>query len=378
MKREELGFILVIAAGMSTCLGAAAVYNSYLIQLSNRKILGCALGLSGGVMLYVSFIEIFIKSVHGFQDAGISERRAYLFATLCFFGGIFIMKLIDRLVHYLDPYDISHGDFEFEVIENPPDEITAIKPSDDCVDKLIHEELEKIGDVELGQVPAEHQTVMSQQSEMSQIAKLTMTETEEKCDEHSFNRNEMGLDEIVLVTDHLTPHIEHHHHHEHGRRKITKKELHERLNHMGMMTALAIGLHNFPEGLATFVATINDPTVGAALAVAIAIHNIPEGLCVAIPIYYASEDRHKAFLLAFISGISEVLGAFLGWIILSDIFDNVVYGTLFGLVAGMMVNICIYQLIPTAHRYDPQDIYVSNSIVVGMMIMAISLVAFMY
>ena len=367
MKKEELGFILVIAAGMSTCIGAAAVYNSHLIQLSNKKILGCALGLSGGVMLYVSFVEIFVKASHALQDAGYSEKRSYLFATLCFFGGIFIMKVIDKIVHALDPYDISHGDFEFEVVEEEPvDETSKVKE----VDTLIKDsESDIVGDVELGNVVVDC-SLKSQGSDTSLLAKQTMAETEEKCEESSLIRDPAVIKEVIQTEE------EHTHHH--GKHKITKKELHERLNHMGIMTALAIGLHNFPEGLATFVATINDPTVGAALAVAIAIHNIPEGLCVAIPIYYASEDRHKAFLLAFISGISEILGAFLGWIILSDVFSSVVYGILFGIVAGMMVNICIFQLLPTAHRYDPQDVYVSNSIVVGMMVMAASLVAFMY
>merc|ERR1712072_176356 len=81
-----------------------------------------------------------------------------------------------------------------------------------------------------------------------------------------------------------------------------------KLQKMGLMTALAIGIHNFPEGLATFVATLHDPNVGAALAVAIGIHNIPEGLCVSIPIYYSTGSRTKALAWALLSGISEPIG----------------------------------------------------------------------
>merc|ERR1711934_258017 len=102
---------------------------------------------------------------------------------------------------------------------------------------------------------------------------------------------------------------------------------------MGMMTALAIGIHNFPEGLATFVATLDDPAVGASLAIAIAIHNIPEGLCVSIPIYFATGDRWKAFRWALLSGVSEIVGALLGWALLKDHFDNLLYGIVFGLAA---------------------------------------------
>lgn len=152
----------------------------------------------------------------------------------------------------------------------------------------------------------------------------------------------------------------------------------EKLVRMGVMTAVAIGIHNFPEGLATFVAALSDPSVGLALAVAIAIHNIPEGLCVAIPVYYATGNRWKAFGWALLSGISEPIGAGLGWLILKDIMSELVYGILFGVVAGMMVNITLHELIPTAVRYDPADKVTTNSIIVGMAIMALSLILFLY
>jgi ZIP family zinc transporter len=151
-----------------------------------------------------------------------------------------------------------------------------------------------------------------------------------------------------------------------------------KLKKMGVMTALAIALHNLPEGLATFVAAMDDPVVGAALAIAIALHNIPEGICVSVPIYFSTGDRHKAFGWAFLSGISELIGAALGWIVLSQAMNDLVYGLLFGLVAGMMVYICIYQLQPTAHRYDPEDTIVTATTVTGMAIMAASLVLFLY
>lgn len=152
----------------------------------------------------------------------------------------------------------------------------------------------------------------------------------------------------------------------------------EKLVRMGLLTAVAIGIHNFPEGLATFVAGLSDPSVGLALAVAIGIHNVPEGLCVAIPVYYATGNRWKAFGWALLSGVSEPIGAGLGWLILKDIMSELVYGLLFGVVAGMMVNITIHELIPTAVRYDPTDKVTTNSIIAGMAIMALSLTLFLY
>ena len=145
---------------------------------------------------------------------------------------------------------------------------------------------------------------------------------------------------------------------------------------MSMNTAVAIGLHNFPEGLATFVAALDDPTVGAVLAVAIAIHNIPEGLCVALPVYYATGSRRKAFGWAILSGLSEPLAAVFGYIILANAVTSTTYGILFGIIAGMMVMISTRELLPTAHRYDPTDRVVTYSFIGGMGILALSLVLF--
>ena len=145
---------------------------------------------------------------------------------------------------------------------------------------------------------------------------------------------------------------------------------------MSMNTAIAIGLHNFPEGLATFVATLHDPSVGIVLAIAIAIHNIPEGLCVALPVYYATGSRRKAFGWALLSGLSEPLAAVFGYIILANAVTATVYGILFGIIAGMMVMISTRELLPTAHRYDPTDRVVTYSFIFGMGILALSLVLF--
>merc|ERR1712008_48872 len=151
------------------------------------------------------------------------------------------------------------------------------------------------------------------------------------------------------------------------------------LQKMGLNTALAIALHNFPEGLATFVATLADASVGVTLAIAIAIHNIPEGLCVALPIYYATGSKLKGFVWALLSGLSEPIGAFIGWLIIKgtgDDMNQAVYGVLFGVVAGMMVMIVLLELLPTASKYDPQDSVVTTSLVIGMLVMAASLCIF--
>merc|ERR1739838_1141391 len=113
------------------------------------------------------------------------------------------------------------------------------------------------------------------------------------------------------------------------------------------------------------------------MGIAIGIHNIPEGLCVALPIYYATGDRWKSLLWSSLSAISEPIAALLGWAVLANSFTPQTYAILFGLVAGMMVVISVRELLPTAHRYDPEDTVVTFSFIGGMAIMALSLILFL-
>jgi ZIP family zinc transporter len=145
------------------------------------------------------------------------------------------------------------------------------------------------------------------------------------------------------------------------------------LMRMGGLTALAIAVHNFPEGLATFMATLEDPSVGIAIAVAVAIHNVPEGIAVAVPIYYATGSRRKAFVYSFLSGVSEPVGAAIGYLILLPIMSDRVMGVLFAMVAGIMVFISLDELLPSAREYGEHH-YSIAGLVAGMAVMAVSLV----
>ncbi|MBR5271041.1 MAG: zinc transporter ZupT [Clostridia bacterium] len=147
------------------------------------------------------------------------------------------------------------------------------------------------------------------------------------------------------------------------------------LKRMGIMTALAIAIHNFPEGLATFTASLKDPHLGVAIAVAIAIHNIPEGIATAIPIYYSTNSKRKAFKISFLSGMTEPLGAIIGYLLLRPIFNDTVFGILFGFIAGIMVFISIEELLPLAREYEKSKATIIG-FVFGMMIMAASLILF--
>ncbi|WP_320174803.1 zinc transporter ZupT [Maridesulfovibrio sp.] len=154
---------------------------------------------------------------------------------------------------------------------------------------------------------------------------------------------------------------------EHGKRKLFR---------MGTMAALAIGIHNFPEGLATFTAALSDPSLGIAIAVAIAIHNIPEGIAVSVPIYYATGDKKKAFIYSFLSGLAEPIGALVGYMLLMPFMSETVFGIIFAGVAGIMVFISLDELLPAAEEYGEHHLSIYG-LVSGMAVMAVSLLLFL-
>jgi ZIP family zinc transporter len=143
----------------------------------------------------------------------------------------------------------------------------------------------------------------------------------------------------------------------------------------GIGVAVAVTLHNFPEGLATFFLTLNDPKVGLSVALAIAIHNIPEGIAVAIPIYYATKSRKIAFMFAALSGLAEPLGAILGYALLQPFINDTVIGVVFAVVAGIMVYISLDGLLPAARQYGKGQLAIYG-LIAGMTVMAASLVLF--
>ena len=147
------------------------------------------------------------------------------------------------------------------------------------------------------------------------------------------------------------------------------------LMRMGLFSALAIAIHNFPEGIATFSAGLVGAKIAIPIAVAIAIHNIPEGIAVSVPIYYATGNRKKAFILSFLSGLAEPVGALLGYLILRSFMNETIFGVLFASVAGIMVFISLDQLLPTAEKYGKHH-FAIYGLIAGMVVMAFSLLLF--
>lgn len=335
-----VAFALVIGAGLSTTIGAGAAFYA---KLASPLTLAVGLGISAGVMLYVSFVEIFMqKGVQALVDCGWGEDGGYRYGTLLLFAGMIVTGLLDLLVHYVSKY----AGVNESIDANRVPEVGGRKVS---------ETTKKAADMEAGKLPAADQasstdTAEEHAADHEQPVHLTHTP------------DDMPAEAAKAIDTYVT-----NDHHRFGLQK------------MGLLTALAIGIHNLPEGLATFIAALADPLNGLAIAVAIALHNIPEGVCVAMPVYYATGSRWKGFWWAFLSGVSEPIGGLLGYAVLfGNRMSDFAYGLLFCLVAGMMVYISVMELIPTALKYDLNNRFTSKAVIGGMVIMALSLIMFTF
>ena len=178
---------------------------------------------------------------------------------------------------------------------------------------------------------------------------------------------------LVGIIDKIIPHAENPHEfaiQEPGKPPVQQPE---KLMRIGVLTALALALHNFPEGMATFVTALDDPQLGTTIAIAIAIHNIPEGIAVSMPIYFATGNRFQAFKYSFLSGVVEPLGAVVGYWVLYPYMTPNVMGLLLAGVAGIMVFISLDQLLPAAEEYGEHHLSIYG-VVLGMIVMAGSLI----
>ena len=258
-------FLLTLLAGLSTGIGAAL---AFFTKPGNTKFLSIGMGFSAGVMIYVSFMEILLKSQREF-GALYGEIMGDFIGVFCFFIGMGISFFLDRLI----PDDVNPHEFKS-------------------------------------------------------------------------NRELRGLQGSSSL-----------------------------LHRTGIFTAVAIAIHNFPEGFATFISALDGMALGIPIALAIAIHNIPEGMAVSLPIYHASGNRKQAFWYAFASGLAEPIGAVVGYFLLAPLMGELTLGITFGVVAGIMIYISFDELLPSARVYGNAHTTILG-IVLGMFIMAMSLIGF--
>lgn len=294
MRELLIAFGLTLFAGMATGIGSLIAFKA---KRTDYRFLSVATGFSAGVMLYVSFVEIFFKGAEALAER-FGETGAHWVNTGSFFGGMLLIGLIDNLIPAGEnPHEI-HSEAETLPLRDPSAPIPDFA------------EVPESG----GSAPDTH--------------------------------------------DHRA---------------------HQKLMRMGLFTALAIGIHNFPEGLATFLAALEDPSLGVAIAIAVALHNIPEGVSVSVPIFYATGSRKKAFIYSALSGLAEPVGALIAYAAIrlflggdTGVVPPEVMGVLFGGVAGIMVYISLDELLPTSRAYGKGHDSLFG-LVAGMMVMALSL-----
>jgi ZIP family zinc transporter len=300
MEDVWIAFGLTLFAGMATGIGSIL---AFAVRRTNYRFLAISTGFSAGVMLYVSFVEIFVKGSEALT-ARYGDNLGNWINAASFFGGMALIGLIDNLIPSAEnPHEV-HPAEEIEEMQDPGTSLT-----------------DSVG------------AAASAGTASTAAA------------------------------------------HDHDARNSS-------LMRMGLFSALAIGIHNFPEGLATFLAALQDPALGLAIAIAIALHNIPEGISVSVPIFYATGDRKKAFVYSLLSGLSEPIGAAVAFLALrlfvggdANVIPTELMGILFGGVAGIMVYISVDELLPTSRAYgkDHDSLF---GLIGGMLVMAMSLLLF--
>ncbi len=293
-----IAFGLTLLAGLATGIGSIIAFTA---SRTNFRFLSIATGFSAGVMLYVSFVEIFYKGLDALTITYGARWGSWINAA-SFFGGMLLIGLVDSFIPAAENPHETHSEEETAPLHNPSAPIP-----------------------DFGTIASEH---------------------------------------------HLDP--------EHG---VHDHAVHRRkLMRMGLFTAMAITIHNFPEGLVTFLSALQDPALGIAIAFAIALHNIPEGISVSVPIFYATGNRKKAFIYSLLSGLAETVGAgiaFMSIVLFAGggtmAVPSSIMGFLFGGVAGIMVYISLDELLPTSRAYGKGHDSLLG-LVSGMLVMALSLI----
>jgi len=184
---------------------------------------------------------------------------------------------------------------------------------------------------------------------------------------------------IMFVVDKLFPHKENTNHHV-GIEEPVKDDSSalslRRLRRSGILIAAAIGLHNFSEGLVTFIGAVQSTELGITLAIAIAIHNVPVGIAIASPIYAATRSAKRAFSYAALAGLAGPIGALLGFLLIDALVPVAAFGVVLAAIAGLMTYICLDELLPAAKRYATGGHHALYGTAAGMGVMAVSLALF--
>ena len=357
-----IAFAITIVAGLATAVGGAVVFFPQLTNTNNNKrmkekrklLLSAGLALAAGCITYLAFVDLLSESAEFFVSELTEENSnlSSLLSTICFFSGICLMYILSYITRKISP-------------NTPHCHATSPSNANDVVAVAANISGDNPMDKDGGVVTTTHHSASENKGDNREDAAEigNSVSADDNDDEEKEEIN--NVEDDVTDADSTFG----------GSNSVTQEEQ-RGLWKSGIATAIALILHNLPEGMITFVTSQSNPTIGVALAIGIALHNIPEGICVALPIYFATGgNKWKAFCITFITGLAPILGALIAYVILETRnFSNTTFGVMFAMASGMLVYIALKHLLRTAYKYDPKDIVTTNCFIVGMALIAIAMV----
>ncbi|KAK8799513.1 hypothetical protein WA158_006062 [Blastocystis sp. Blastoise] len=340
---------LGLLAGLATAVGGAIVYFKSFVKLANQSFLSGALGFAAGVMLFISFSELYNEATTHFQTAGNSNQLSLTYTVLSFFVGMAISFILEKLLH-----KGTKVDFELPT-KNTEEIASGVHKKKQKIQKHVPTYVDDQGErrLSLGDVVVNPVMIENGKKSISKEQMLPPPVPQESYEVDTVSGNTRDLSHTSYYMDNSTK---------------------SSLNNMGLMSAIAIAVHNIPEGIVSYVGYVDDPVVGFALALGIAAHNIPEGLSIALPIFYASGSRTKAFVWSLLAGLAEPVGSLLCMLVLSNFMSDELFGFLFGSIAGIMTYICVFELIPTGITLNCEKNYCVYGLVFGFFFIMISFI----
>eukprot|EP00741_Cyanophora_paradoxa_P001310 tig00000478_g1266.t1 len=340
MSNEAVAFGIAVGAGLATVLGSLLVLVP--IAAVSRRFLACGLAFSTGVMIQVTYVELWGHAVDEFKLGMQSETLAFGAATGAFFLGMLVIAALGAAVHR-----IYHEPSLEEVLPDPEAGRRGGPAS-----------------ASTGRGPGDERLAAS-----APLERRAASRAGADGGSPAPSANDLVVIDVNKARPAPRPSA--------ARLTGGPAGAPRALNRTAIIAGIAIVLHNIPEGFVSFVATVADAKVGFSIGLAVAMHNIPEGLCVAVPMVHATGSKWRALAWGLVLGLSEPLGAGIGWAIFANVKLNpLAVGFVFAMVGGMMVFICVFELFPTALRCERNQTLVCSFVILGFAVMSLSLVLF--
>lgn len=342
-----IAFAMVCIAGAASMVGFLAVI---FLKRSNTVWLSIGLAFAAGLMIFVSLVEILIEGgIGSFEAAGYSEGESIRYAMLLFYAGCTVVYAFDKVTKMATPYanaSLQMASRSFKRIKRSfKDKAQGAEPADE-------KDIECPPDVDTSKQDGNDAGAMDED-----------TSDNDGCDVIPKDSNHISSIDRALKQEETGV----------STTDSTALEKIKVLRRMSLLVAVSMAIHNFPEGMAVFLGALRDSKFGATIAIAISVHNIPEGFCIAMPVYYATGSKLKAFFWTLIPSLAEPFGGLIAYLAFQDAGD-LAFAIAFSIVAGIMVYISVMELLPAAFSFDPDNKYVTGSCLAGMGVMAFSFI----